>query len=1185
MQWNISYDICSLAVLLVFFSYYFSMKRFPNRANRSYEQFCITIFLTILFDLLLIIVISQQKYVFEYIVYIISTIYFILVNTLIRIFYSYILAITEEEDSVSTTKKHTIRNIHYWIINVIIVVIPWIDLMIRPEAVENYSRNTLKYFMYAVAFIYFIQSLLQVNSYRKKIAFHKRVSVYLYLLIILSAIILQHLFPSNRLLGIAWTIGLLVIYFDQYKISETIDNATGLFNKNTFLSTVNDYIGNNKRFTIISFVPDDNVKLREQFGNRYDYILMKMIAEFIADLVKRDYAFRLDRKKFAIVIDNEKENYLSDAKKKQYEFALNELSGSKNQDVSNNARMVLQALIERFDHSWHINEEKIRLTTCICCISYPEDVKRTEEIMDMIDSALVKARDMGAGTIIYTAEYIKTREEHIDELIKKQIELEDMTLRTEHARIDAEQARIEAEQARIEAEQARIEAEQARIEAEHADSAKTNFLANMSHEIRTPMNAIMGMTELVLRDTINEQVRRNMMNIQSAGNTLLTLINDILDFSKIEAGRMEVLPLQYNITSVLNNVLSVISARLGGKKLEFIVDIDPTMPSQMIGDEIRLRQILTNLLANAVKYTEAGSIILRIEWTLGKNEWNEDAPVTAQLTFSVIDTGIGIHEENLIKMFESFTRIEESRNRLVEGTGLGLAICKRLIDLMNGKLLVESRYGEGSTFKFTIPQIISDIKPVAFVEDLEAIRILTYTEDLSIMGSLLHVFVSMNLQADIADSTDELEQFLQTHTYTHLFIEYSKYEQVKMILAQVKCGKIILILKNRQLMVSRINTMVIQQPFSCLNVAEVLNDVKTEWKEDKADTEFYKAPSAKILIVDDNIVNLQIISSLLQPHQMQVEMAESGRECLNLLENNRYNLILMDHMMPDMDGIETLRRIRSMKDDYFQKVPVIVITANAVSGMRDTFEQAGFQDFISKPISINKLEEVLLHYLPIELIVQEDEKAEEIEKSGLVVSLILPGVNVSQGIEYCGGKFQNYLSLLTMVLLDGRRKLKQLIHCGETEDFDRYCIEVHALKGVAASIGAVQLSKIAYAQEIACKEKRYDDVRMNEKVVETEYETLLNYIQKTMEENPIFKDEEERNDGTMLTSELYQRKMLVLLALIHDFEDSAAYEEIEELLRLNMSSEYRNDLRVLKDKMALFDYEGAEEYIISKKEE
>ncbi|WP_155895273.1 response regulator [Lachnospira multipara] len=409
--------------------------------------------------------------------------------------------------------------------------------------------------------------------------------------------------------------------------------------------------------------------------------------------------------------------------------------------------------------------------------------------------------------------------------------------------------------------------EVAAIAANQANEAKSQFLSTMSHDIRTPMNAIIGMNEMILRNSHDEEILTYANNIKMAGTTLLAIIKDILDFSKIEAGKMELVLESYNFVSLLNDLVNMVTCKAEEKGLFFELNVDRNIPKVLIGDEIRIKQIITNILSNAVKYTKEGGITFTITST--KSDKRQDE---VSLHVEIKDTGVGIKKEDLDKLFIAFERIEEKKNRDVEGTGLGMAIAQSFLNMMGSKIYVESEYGVGSVFSFELRQK---------VVDWEA----------------------------IGDYDEAFKQF------------------------------------------------------------------RSEQKAYKAK---FEAPKAKILIVDDTEINLKVLISLLRETKIQIDTADGGDACISKFKTKHYDIIFLDHMMPGKDGIETIKEMRTLKDTANENTPVICLTANAISGMREKYIEAGFDDYLTKPIDTVKLENMILNYLSTDLVVlnNEDKRTE-----------------------------------------------------------------------------------------------------------------------------------------------------------------------------------------------------------------
>lgn len=514
--------------------------------------------------------------------------------------------------------------------------------------------------------------------------------------------------------------------------------------------------------------------------------------------------------------------------------------------------------------------------------------------------------------------------------------------------------------------------------AERSNKLKSEFLANMSHEIRTPMNSIMGMCELSRTEEMSKTARDNNETIYSSGKTLMNIINDLLDFSKIESGKMQLATTEYRLSDILSEAMNMASARKGKKKIEFAVDCDPDIPDYLRGDSSRIRQIMINLLTNAIKYTNEGGILLTVR--------SRKESYGINLIISVKDSGIGIKKEDMKRLYDAYDRFDIEKTNSVEGTGLGLPITKQLVELMGGIISVKSIYGEGTEFRVTIPQKVSDIKPVMDIRRNNDITILYYEKaDKKIPDFIAKVYKKnfeivvkrYKARKYICDNMRDVKREVRIGDYSHIFIGQEEYLEDKAYFDEISKTHNVFVLLERADRIQTCETIrIIYKPLATYQFARIIEGKDKENTLKTTPEISFTAPKAKILVVDDNEVNLLVARGFMKRYGIAIEMATRGIDAVEMVKKKKYDIIFMDHLMPEMDGIETAEEIRKIDNDYAKYIPVVALTANVAEDVKKMFMEKGFRGFMTKPIQSDVLSKILLKNLPEELIVEKEQTEE-----------------------------------------------------------------------------------------------------------------------------------------------------------------------------------------------------------------
>jgi signal transduction histidine kinase/CheY-like chemotaxis protein/HPt (histidine-containing phosphotransfer) domain-containing protein len=713
-----------------------------------------------------------------------------------------------------------------------------------------------------------------------------------------------------------------------------------------------------------------------------------------------------------------------------------------------------------------------------------------------------------------------------------------------------------------------------KIQSDEENKSKSSFLARMSHEIRTPMNSILGMTELIMRKNTAPEIGEYISIINQAGHTLLAIINDILDFSKITSGQVKIETRKYRFASLINDTINVIRMRLLEKPLDFLVTVDANIPAELTGDDVRVRQILINLLNNAIKYTPSGHIALDIQY--------KAVDIHAmELIITVRDTGIGIKREDMEHLFSDFTRLDMQNNQGIEGTGLGLAITRTLCTAMGGSITVSSQYGAGSVFTVTLPQGVEDTTKLARVDAPEKRRVLLFDERPVILASIQSSFANLNIQPVCPGTLSGFIAELEKGNHEYAFVSsrhaldcihgLGRSNSPTQLVIMVELGDISIFREVKSVMM----------PVYSLPIANALNNVfDADYPKRREDGLNFTAPAARVLIVDDISSNLRVAQELMAFYKMEIHTCQSGAEAVEKVKQNYYDLVFMDQMMPGMDGLEAAAAIRAWEEEAWEQrskktpspgsrknVPIIALTANAISGQREMFLEKGLDDFLSKPIEIKQLNSLLEHWIPAEKKNKSSPKAKDVPGEADTITAIA-GLDTALGLTNVNGEEAIYRDILDEFCRDLDMMIDRVREARAKDSMELLAEVMHAIKGASRSVGALDLGNMAEDLEREAKRGAINTVEEKTGALLAVMEALGRNINTALSASNPRDESQEPTDLSLLRLETLKEALL-------DMNVETVNRILVEYLSIPMDHKTKEHIAKIEENVLMFEYEMA----------
>lgn len=1099
MNYIIEFDYAALVIDVILLVFFYPKSNTGGVAGRSFKKLIITSAIATFFDIVTVIAGTHSMERPLWYLYLINGIFLLAQNYMPHAELSYVSRLIEVETRSIHKQKTRYVLVLYAFSAFVIISSPVLGLGFGFYEGNVYHQGPWMFILYIVAGSIMLTALFLMVVNHKKVPARKRFAIYILVILNVFSMLAQFFFEELLITSFSSSCACLIMFVILQNPEQAVDSSTGFLTRNTFTITFSEMLSRSKNFVILIVKPDFVENIKVVLGSEIYNELITTIGKSLEGILGLE----------------------------PYSVGEDCIAFLAPRDAA--YKMMAEKISERFKENWHVEGLDINRTCSIAMISNrPDDT--TESILNAVNYSIGKLHTCPAG-ITYEAQEDAFYGQSADELQEKMNQLT----------------------------QEKNEATLAMEQAQKADYEKSMFLANMSHEIRTPMNAIIGMTDLILRDNINERVRANAIDIKTASDSLLAIINDVLDISKVESGKLELVNDKYSIRKLLTGIVSIVSTRINLQKVKFVIDVDKNLPEKLYGDEVRVRQIFINILNNAAKFTQSGKIVLRVS---GRKEGE-----AYRLFADVEDTGTGIKKEDMSKLFKTFSRIENKGTHHIEGTGLGLALCKKLVSGMGGEISVQSEYGVGSTFSFNLLQGYVSPKTIFDFDDPDgrkAVIVLHNGDTSGRIAEVINVLKQLEIRYIECMGSRAVEEALARNTVIAVF----SYKEVYSSYADWFSGSshpMIALFPEPDVRYDDMpEVCLVSDPIYSLGIFRLL-----EGNDRRNDNDVLSAPEARVLVVDDNIVNLKVADGLLRCFDIEADLVSSGFEAIEKTNSKKYDIIFMDHMMPQMDGIEAMRRIRSEKPTY-KDVPIVALTANTVNDAKKMFLSEGFDGFISKPIDMKELENSLLEMLPKDIINHKKEAAQTEGKKTELPKV--SGVDMAKGISSCAGKPERYIEVLKTFYSSGKQQYKRIEKLYASRDAQNLRIEVHGLKSVSASIGAMDISNTALSIENALKSD-------NMPFVDANLQGLLEMFSKLLKQLGTFFDREDSPaEGRKEIPLSKVRDKLVLLAdTLGEFDDEQALEIIKGILEYDFDREIRGTIRQIKETVEMFDYNKASE--------